>query len=158
MGRKTSNKTRQLKAHAEACVTIRAGIFALLVPLLLNAADYDLIIRQARIADGTGKPLFIADVAIANHKIAAIGTLTRAKAARGDRRSPARPGPRLHRLHTHVDSHTPIEKLPAAANYIRDGVTTVIAGNCGGSPTDLGKHFALLEKTYRTQCRIAHWP
>jgi len=127
--------------------TIGAGLL-LLAPLLLDAADYDLVIRNARIVDGTGKPAFIADVAIANRKIAAIGKLPGAKAPREIDAREHVLAPGFIDVHTHVDAHTPIEKLPAAANYIRDGVTTVVAGNCGGSPTDLAKYFALLEKVH----------
>ena len=126
----------------------RVLTLAFFAPLLLNAADYDLIIRNARIVDGAGKPGFIADVAIANGKIAAIGKLPDAKAAREIDAHEHVLAPGFVDVHTHVDGHTPIEELPAAANYIRDGVTTVIAGNCGGSPTDLAKYFALLEKTH----------
>jgi len=35
-----------------------------LLAATLSAADYDLIIRNARVVDGTGNPWFRADVAI----------------------------------------------------------------------------------------------
>ena len=34
-------------------------------------------------------------------------------------------------VHTHVDGD--IHKYPAAENFVRDGVTTIVSGNCGGS-------------------------
>src|SRR5436853_4264935 len=43
-----------------------------------------------------------------------------------------------------IDVHTHIEgdeaKQPTADNFIYDGVTTVIAGNCGASNVDIGKY------------------
>ena len=43
----------------------------LLVPLLAAAADYDVLIRNARVIDGTGNPWFRADVAVKDGRIAA---------------------------------------------------------------------------------------
>lgn len=47
----------------------------LLVPLSLLAQDYDLVIRNGHIVDGTGSPWYAADVAIRDGHIAAIGNL-----------------------------------------------------------------------------------
>jgi N-acyl-D-amino-acid deacylase len=123
-----------------------------LTALLLIAADYDLIIRNARIVDGTGSPAFPGDVAITGGKIAAVGKLANAKAARtiDARQHVLAPG--FIDVHTHVDTKMgygalgPIEKIPGAENFIRDGVTTLVTGNCGHSETDLADFFARLEK------------
>ncbi|MBV8895815.1 MAG: D-aminoacylase [Acidobacteriaceae bacterium] len=45
-----------------------------------QASEYDLIIRNGRIMDGTGNPWFRGDVAVTNDRIAAIGKLTNAHA------------------------------------------------------------------------------
>src|SRR6266567_3135525 len=47
-----------------------------------KAPDYDLIIRNGRVVDGSGGPAFNADVAIKGDRIARIGNLGRAKAKR----------------------------------------------------------------------------
>src|SRR3984957_7209413 len=52
----------------------------LLVPLTLFAQDYDLIIRNGHIVDGTGSPWYAADVAIRAGHIVAIGRLDSATA------------------------------------------------------------------------------
>ena len=39
-------------------------------------------------------------------------------------------------VHTHVES---IYSLPAAENFVRMGVTTLVTGNCGSSTTDVGQ-------------------
>jgi len=52
--------------------------------------------------------------------------------------------PRFIDVHTHLERA--IEKLPEADNFITDGVTTAITGNCGGSEVDLAAFFARLEK------------
>jgi dihydroorotase/N-acyl-D-amino-acid deacylase len=53
------------------------------VPLCQAAGpDYDLIVRNGHVIDGSGSPWYAADVAVSNGRIAAIGTLGRAHAAR----------------------------------------------------------------------------
>jgi N-acyl-D-amino-acid deacylase len=51
-----------------------------------------------------------------------------------------------------IDVHTHIEndevKSPLATNFIMDGVTTVITGNCGLSVTDLKKYFSLIDSVH----------
>ena len=47
-------------------------------------------------------------------------------------------------VHTHVEGT--VEKVPRGDNYVMDGVTTVVTGNCGGSEADLAAFFARLEK------------
>jgi N-acyl-D-amino-acid deacylase len=130
----------------------RLILIAILAALILSAADYDLIIRNARIVDGTGTAAFPADVAIASGTIAAIGNLANAKAAQtvDARQHVLAPG--FIDVHTHVELKIgygplgPIEKMPGAENFIRDGVTTLITGNCGHSETDLADFFTRLEK------------
>ncbi|MGZ8846362.1 MAG: N-acyl-D-amino-acid deacylase family protein [Pyrinomonadaceae bacterium] len=61
-------------------------VFAALSPLAggaqLIALEYDLIIRNGRIVDGSGRPGFNADVAIKDDRIARIGNLRGARAKR----------------------------------------------------------------------------
>ena len=112
---------------------------------LARAADYDLVVRNARVVDGTGNPWFVADVGVRAGRIAAIGDLARASSDRviDARRRILAPG--FIDVHTHVESG--IEKAPRGDNYLMDGVTTVVTGNCGGSRGNLGEWFAQLEKT-----------
>ena len=48
----------------------------------LSGADYDLLIRNARVVDGTGNPWYRGDIGIRNGRIAAVGELSHASAAR----------------------------------------------------------------------------
>ncbi|HTW63400.1 MAG TPA: D-aminoacylase [Bryobacteraceae bacterium] len=52
----------------------------LLVPLILTAQNYDVIIRNGHVIDGTGSPWYAADIAIRDGRIAAIGRLDSATA------------------------------------------------------------------------------
>jgi adenine deaminase len=50
--------------------------------LSLTAADYDLLIRNARVVDGAGNAWFRADVGVKDGKIAAVGKLNDATSTR----------------------------------------------------------------------------
>lgn len=110
----------------------------------LAAADYDLLIRNARVVDGTGNPWYRADVAVSGGKIAAVGDLSSASATRSLDARGRVIAPGFIDVHTHVEGG--IEKVPGAENYVTDGVTTVVTGNCGGSEEKLGEWFVQLEK------------
>ena len=105
----------------------------------LSAADYDLLIRDARVADGTGNPWFHADVGIRDGRVAAVGDLSHDSAQRIVDAKQRTLAPGFIDVHTHVEGS--VEKVPGGDNYLMDGVTTVVTGNCGGSEADLGAWF-----------------
>ena len=110
----------------------------------LGAADFDLLIRNARVIDGTGNPWFRADVGVKDGKIAAVGRLAGATATREIDAQDRVVAPGFIDIHTHVEGA--VEKVPGGDNYVMDGVTTLVTGNCGGSYRNLGESFAKLEK------------
>jgi N-acyl-D-amino-acid deacylase len=103
------------------------------------AANYDAAIRHGRVVDGTGNPAYLADIAVRDGRIVAIGRLpSTAKAnveidARGMAVTPG-----FIDVHTHADD---IVDLPEAQNFLHMGVTTVVVGNCGASKLDVGQFF-----------------
>lgn len=124
-------------------------LLALLVVLMSlhrapAAADFDLLVSGGRIVDGTGNPWFEADLAIKDGRIAAIGRIEPARAAKTIVAKGLIVAPGFIDVHAHIEGG--IVKLPAAENFLRMGVTSVVTGNCGGSELDLGKWFAELEK------------
>jgi N-acyl-D-amino-acid deacylase len=113
-----------------------------LLALVVLAAP-DLVIRNARILDGTGNPWYRADIAIAGGKIAAIGRIGGEAARVIDARERI-VAPGFIDVHTHIEGA--ILERPEARNFLADGVTAVITGNCGGSRTDLARYFAEIEQ------------
>jgi len=92
---------------------------------------YDLLIRNATIVDGTRAPRFTGDIALAAGRIAAIGRLERERAERELDASGKVAAPGFIDAHTHDDRL--MLSSPDMAPKVSQGVTTVIAGNCGCS-------------------------
>ncbi|MDQ4121606.1 MAG: D-aminoacylase [Acidobacteriota bacterium] len=122
-------------------------VFLLLFILILSAsaftqkneAQYDLLITNARIIDGAGNPWFRADVAIKDGRIARIGRITPSLAKESIDAQNQILAPGFIDVHAHVEN---IFSLPEAENFVRMGVTSLVSGNCGGSPVDIEKYFA----------------
>lgn len=111
----------------------------------LQAADYDILIQNARVADGTGNPWFRADIGVRDGRIAAIGQIRNASAFRIIDAAGRVAAPGFIDVHTHIEGA--IEKVPRADNFLLDGVTTVVTGNCGGSKAQLGEWFGQLQQS-----------
>lgn len=105
--------------------------------------DTDLLIRGARIVDGTGSPWFVGDVAIVAGRISQLAPSLAIEADRIIEAEGRVLAPGFIDIHTHVessDSRDGLERLPRADNYILDGVTTIVTGNCGGSEIDVAAY------------------
>lgn len=122
-----------------------AGALALaLAGMAQTGRGYDLILAGGRVIDGTGAASRVADVGIRDGRIAAIGDLSRAEAAQRVGVGGLVVAPGFIDVHTHADN---IAEHPAAGNFVRMGVTTIVAGNCGGSAVDVGEAFAKIRET-----------
>ncbi len=129
---------------------MRILLSALFLVCSLTAADFELLIRHARVVDGTGNPWFLADVGANGGRIAAIGSLSgkTADAVIAADRRVLTPG--FIDVHAHIEGriYRPgIVDYPDAFNYTMDGKTTMITGNCGSSKIDLEVWFADLERS-----------
>ncbi len=95
------------------------------------AEHFDLVLRNAVIIDGSGAPRFEGDIAVRKSVIARLGAIGDARAEREVdlRGKVAAPG--------FIDAHTHDDRLmlsdPDMAAKVSQGVTTVVAGNCGVS-------------------------
>jgi N-acyl-D-amino-acid deacylase len=114
-------------------------------PQHAQAKDFDLLIKNGRIVDGTGNPWFVADIAIKQGRIADIGHFAADRAARIIDASNNLVTPGFIDVHTHIEGG--ITRLPTAENFLQMGVTSVVTGNCGSSELPLGAWFQSLEKT-----------
>ncbi len=119
-------------------------LLLLLIWLPLAGAEFDWVFRNARVVDGTGNPWYLADVGVKDGRIAAIGDLTNAQADRVIDAAGKVLAPGFIDVHTHVERT--LEQVPGGDNFVFDGVTTIVTGNCGSSKADLAGWFRTLEE------------
>jgi N-acyl-D-amino-acid deacylase len=121
-----------------------------------QAGDVDLLIVNGLVVDGTGQEPYRADVAIRQGKITGISRWryipaqpTRLIDANGNIVAPG-----FIDVHTHVEDNLPQRSVFEAASFLKQGVTTIITGNCGRSRTDIAKMFSTLEER-QTRINVA---
>jgi N-acyl-D-amino-acid deacylase len=123
---------------------IKALIFSCIFPALVFAQrHYDIILKNGKIIDGTGRHWFHGDIGIVKDKIVSIGDLSKGKASRTIDAKGMIVAPGFIDVHTHIEGDE--KKTPTADNFIYDGVTTVITGNCGTSQINLKTYFKQLD-------------
>ncbi len=123
--------------------TMRLGLIFALLTIPALAADFNLLITNAQIADGSGGALIQGSIAVKGGRIVAVGQVEGSADAVIDAgRNVASPG--FIDVHTHSED---ICRIPAAENFLRMGVTTIITGNCGHSRTDVAKFFQEIEES-----------
>jgi N-acyl-D-amino-acid deacylase len=93
--------------------------------------EFGIILRNGTVIDGTGAPRFRADVGIAGDRIAAIGQLGGASRADEIDVTGHIVAPGFIDAHTHDDRA--LLSMPDMTPKVSQGVTTVVAGNCGVS-------------------------
>ena len=127
------------------------AILMLLLPVVLfarNTAKYDILILRGRVMDGTGNPWFVADLGIRDGKIAAVGRLEgicesqRILDAEGKMVVPG-----FIDIHSH--GYDPVtdkaswreddEARFSAPNFVSQGITTTVTGQCGYGPIDIDR-------------------
>lgn len=101
----------------------------------------DFLIVGGTVVDGSGAPPAMADVAIEGDRIVAVGDLAGWRGATVLRADGLVVAPGFIDTHSHDDFA--VLATPALAPKISQGVTTVIAGNCGVSaaPLEAPRHF-----------------
>lgn len=104
------------------------------------------MLRGATLYDGTAAPGKVGDVAIKDDRIVAVGKFQTKGKPRVLDCSGLIITPGFIDLHTHSDY--PLQKKPTNMNrnYLAQGVTTVVTGNCGAGPVEVAGYFRTLEE------------
>ncbi len=109
----------------------------------LSQQAYDYVLKNGKILDGTGNSWFYSDLAIRDGKIAAIGQQLNEVGAKVIDAAGLIISPGFIDVHTHIEGDE--IKTPTADNFIMDGVTSVVTGNCGSSQTDIGAYLRFID-------------
>jgi N-acyl-D-amino-acid deacylase len=119
--------------------------------------DYDIIIRGGTVYDGSLREPYTADIGIRGDKISAVGNLagrTAAKEINADGRIVT---PGFIDVHTHSDlsflligdkwaNAAEVPELKGNYNFLLQGVTTVVTGNCGYGYSNVSEWFGLVDR------------
>jgi len=102
--------------------------------------EYDLLINNILIVDGTGKSAFKGSIGIVGDKITSLGDV------KGDAKVEIE-GEGLIAMPGFIDAHShgdwTLLWYPKSENYVMQGVTTFVAGQCGGSPAPVGEYVGI---------------
>src|SRR5262249_36321281 len=104
------------------------------------------ILKGGLVIDGTGAPGRVADIVLRGDRIATVGTAPEVPGALVLDVSGRVVAPGFIDLHTHSDNGILNAKLRPSLNYLFQGVTTAVTGNCGGGPIDVAAYLAGVDK------------
>jgi N-acyl-D-aspartate/D-glutamate deacylase len=102
-----------------------------------SSTEYDLIITNGRVLDGSGNPWFRADIGIRNGEIVAVGALDQNNSKEVLDAEGYYVAPGFIDVHTHAASGLVKESLSGAEPLLRQGITTVIINPDGGGNSDI---------------------
>ncbi|HJZ56688.1 MAG TPA: amidohydrolase family protein, partial [Gemmataceae bacterium] len=134
-----------------AAVALIPAVFTVPTPAAdePKPADTNIVFRNASLYDGTDKPGVKGDLHIKGDRIIAVGEVGKVDGATEVDATGLIICPGFIDLHTHCDTGNPALTAKAGRpnkNYVTQGVTTVITGNCGSGPVDTAAFFQSLEE------------
>ncbi len=121
------------------------AVFSLSIALICSIAgqqaEFDLLIRDGRVVDGTGNPSYVGDIGLRDGRIVALGRLTNRSATHTIDAKGLVVAPGFIDIHNHSDDT--IIKDGDAQSFVRQGVTTMIFGEGGSAaPSERWKDFS----------------
>jgi N-acyl-D-amino-acid deacylase len=116
----------------------------IIITVISCSSNYDIVIKNGTIYDGSDNPPITADIGIKNGQIKTIGKINNSgKITINAENLIVAPG--FIDVHTHCDRSILNSDLSNAKNYLTQGVTTVVTGNCGGGTYQVGEFFRKLD-------------
>jgi N-acyl-D-amino-acid deacylase len=112
-----------------------AGGAGLLVQGCSKGKDFDLLLAGGTIFDGSGGRPYRGDIGVSAGAIRAIGRIPAGKAGSVIKAEGLAVSPGFIDIHDHTDVGLLVN--PRAESAVRQGVTTLVSGQCGGSPFPL---------------------
>jgi len=118
-------------------------LYASIKKEFMALSQYDILIKSGKIIDGTGAPWICADIGITGPRITHMGKIPSHYGETIIDAEDMYVAPGFIDVHTHVDAK--IDSCPEVKNYVLQGVTTVVGGNCGSSQYPLKELFQKIE-------------
>jgi N-acyl-D-amino-acid deacylase len=116
-------------------------------PLLAadDPVDVDVLLRGGTLFDGTGSAGVLGDVGLKGDKIVAVGQFRVGRAGRTLDCTGLYVAPGFIDLHTHSDGQVVDPLFRASVNYVLQGCTTQVTGNCGSGPVNVGEFYRKID-------------
>jgi N-acyl-D-amino-acid deacylase len=114
---------------------VSAGGAGLLLRGCTKGNEFDLLIAGGTVYDGTGGPPFRADLGISGGAVRSIGRIRASRAATIIKAEGMAVAPGFIDVHDHTAESLLVN--PRAESAVRQGVTTLVSGQCGDSPFPL---------------------
>ena len=145
------NRRAFIRGALKTAAAVSAGGAGLVLSGCSQGKDLDLVIAGGTIYDGTGSPPFGGDIGISGGSIRELGRIRPTRARSVIKAEGLAVSPGFIDVHDHTDVALLVN--PRAESAVRQGVTTLVSGNCGGSPfpltdKDAGEMGAVLSKEY----------
>jgi N-acyl-D-amino-acid deacylase len=124
----------------------------------LNAAEpvsADIVLENGLLIDGSGEPPVAGSVAIKGETIVAVGRFETSGAPYRIDCTGLIIAPGFIDLHNHSDVQIVDPKYRLNANFLTQGCTTVVTGNCGSGPVDVADYYAKIEQ-HGAGTNVAH--
>lgn len=115
----------------------------------------DILLQEATLYDGVSEEPAQGDVAIRNGRIVAIGKSLKLPAVWKIDCSGQVICPGFIDLHNHADRRIVKAATRANMNYVTQGCTTIVTGNCGSGPTDVAAYYKTLDE-HGAGTNVAH--
>jgi N-acyl-D-amino-acid deacylase len=125
-------------------VILASAILGFLATSNAQQPDYDILVTNGHVLDGSGNPWFAGDIAISGDRIVAVGRLDGAKASRVVDAAGLIVAPGFIDVHSHAAEGL-VGALHTAVPLLAQGITTVFVNPDGGGPTDLTAQRTALE-------------
>lgn len=122
------------------------------ISFLLRAQSYDLVIKNGKIIDGSGNSWYYGDIGIQQGKITFVGKKENYDTRKTIDAKGLIVAPGFIDVHAHIEGGE--LTVPTADNFIFDGVTSVVTGNCGGSNLEVGQYFKRIDSV-KTSINVA---
>ncbi len=121
--------------------------------------NYDLVIKNGTVVDGTGRTRFRADLGILNGKISTVAAGSPLSGAQALDASGLVVAPGFIDLHSHADWILPLDDHDQIlAPLLMQGITTLVVGQCGFSPAPVTKDSIPLVDSFTEMLRERAFP
>jgi N-acyl-D-aspartate/D-glutamate deacylase len=114
-------------------------------PLRAEPIEADLVLRRGTLYDGTAEEPATGDLAVKGDRIVAIGTFETAKVGLEIDCRGLVVAPGFIDLHNHSDAQM-IDRLTRGnVNFLMQGCTTIVTGNCGAGPVEVADYYQKID-------------